>query len=260
MLFHQPSNSQGNYSYNAHVYDAVDFDAHFHRNLELIYVFSGAIHCTAGDKTARLTAGDFAMVLSNEIHSLKTDGDSRCWIGVFSGDFVRAFEMKTKGMVGDAITFRCHESVVQYLKSNLLHEEVVPVLSLKSCLYAACDAYCNAVKLLPYSGKSGILMRAILDYIEKNYQQKLSLSQMAEALGYNYHYLSKCFHKIFDMSFSDYLNSYRLDVALGLLVESDSDITEIALESGFQSIRNFNAVFKQHTGITPAQYRKMSRS
>lgn len=79
---------------------------------------------------------------------------------------------------------------------------------------------------------------------------------MSERLGYNYYYLSKCFHKIFSMSFTDFLNSYRLDAALSMLTETDKDITDIALESGFQSIRSFNEFFKKNIGTTPAKYRK----
>ena len=58
------------------------------------------------------------------------------------------------------------------------------------------------------------------------------------------------------MSFTDLLNSYRLDAALLLLTETDKDITDIALESGFQSVRNFNDYFKLKIGETPSKYRK----
>jgi xylan 1,4-beta-xylosidase len=57
------------------------------------------------------------------------------------------------------------------------------------------------------------------------------------------------------MSFTEFLNSYRLDAALALLTETDKDITEIALESGFQSIRSFNEYFKSRIGTTPVKYR-----
>ena len=86
-------------------------------------------------------------------------------------------------------------------------------------------------------------------------KNKTSLFDIAEKLGYNYHYLSKKFNKTFSMSFTEYLNSYRLEQALTLLTETDFNITEIAIESGFQSIRSFNEIFKQHTGTTPAKYR-----
>ena len=98
-------------------------------------------------------------------------------------------------------------------------------------------------------------MRAITDFISVNYRSKITLADVARELGYNYHYLSKCFHQIFNMSFTELLNSYRLDEAAAMLVETDVDITQVALESGFQSIRSFNDFFKTQLGMTPSKYR-----
>lgn len=256
MLFHQPQNSVGNYAYNANIFDDVEFLPHFHRNFELIYVISGQVQCTAGEKTALLPAGAFAMILSNEIHSLKSVEESRCWIGVFSGDFVNAFAKKTQGKSGSDFVFLCERSIADFLKIHLLHEQQPPIYLLKACLYAVCNEYERQIHLYTRTDKSGVLMQTIVDYISKNYKNPISLYRMAEDLGYNYHYLSKCFHRIFSMSFTVFLNSYRLEVALALLLETDKDVAEIALESGFQSIRNFNVFFKSYTGTTPIKYRQ----
>lgn len=255
MLFHQPHNSTGNYSYNIFTYDNVEYRPHFHKNFELVYVISGKVHCTAGDKTATLSEGDYALFLSNEIHSLKSVGNSKCWVGVFSGDFIHAFEKKTRGKTGSQFVFRCEENTQSFLDAYLLNTQQSSIFLLKACLYAICNAYENNITLLPRTGKSDLLIRNITDYISENYKYKISLLDMAEQLGYNYHYLSKCFNKTFSMSFTDFLNTYRLDAALVLLTTTDKEIAEIALESGFQSVRNFNSIFKTQLGITPNKYR-----
>ena len=255
MLFHQPYNSVGNYSYNTNIWDNAEYKPHFHKNFELVYVISGEIHCTADDKSASLTAGDFALFLANEVHTLHSVGNSKCWIGVFSGDFVHAFEKQVKDKTGTGFVFRCEKSIENFLLLNLIKLERPPVYLLKACLYSVCNEYLQNIQLVERTGKNELLMRAIIDYIDQNYRNNISLSTMAERLGYNYHYLSKCFNKIFSVSFSDFLNSYRLDIALELLVETDKDISDIALESGFQSIRNFNSFFKSSTGTTPVKYR-----
>jgi len=259
MLFHQPQNSKGNYSYNANIFDDVEFLPHFHRNFELIYVVSGQVQCTAGEKTAILPAGMFAMILSNEIHSLKTVGRSRCWVGVFSGDFVNSFAKKTQGKSSSDFVFLCEKSITDFLKVHLIHEQQPSVYLLKSCLYAVCNEYEKKIQLYTRTDKSGVLMQTIVDYISENYKNPISLYRMAENLGYNYHYLSKSFHRIFSMPFTVFLNSYRLEVALALLLETDKDVAEIALESGFQSVRNFNVFFKSHIGTTPKKYRQGTR-
>ncbi|MBQ8813117.1 MAG: helix-turn-helix transcriptional regulator [Lachnospiraceae bacterium] len=255
MFYHQPHNSTGNYSYNAFIYNNVNYKPHFHKNFELVHVISGHVHCTAGEKSATLSTGDYALFLSNEVHSVCSVGSSQCWIGVFSGDFVHTFEKQVKNKTGSTFIFQCEKSINDFLTMNLIKEIEPPLHLLKACLYAACFEFSNQVTFSEQKNKSDLLMRSITDYISENYNNKINLSDISEALGYNYHYLSKCFHKIFKMPFTDFLNSYRLDAALGLLTETDKEITEIALESGFQSIRSFNDVFKTYTGTTPSKYR-----
>jgi len=255
MVFHQPRNSTGNYSFNAYLYDNVSFKPHFHKNLELIYVFDGEVACTAAEKSTVLTSGQFALILSNEVHSLQSVGDSRCWVGVFSGDFVHAFAKKTEGKTGSGLAFSCSEDVEFFLKQQLMTGQP-SVYMLKGCLYALCSEYEKSISLIPKAEKNTLLMYAITDYIAENYRRDISLSSMAQALGYNYHYLSKSFHRIFSMSFSEFLNSYRLDAALTALMETNTDIAQIALDSGFQSLRSFNEFFRARTGTTPSKYRQ----
>ena len=126
---------------------------------------------------------------------------------------------------------------------------------LKACLYAVCSEYLRQVELKELTGKRSVLSRAIIEYITVHYRDKITLADLARELGYNYDYLSKCFRSMFNQSFAEILNSYRLDAAVEMLVETDMDITQIAFESGFQSIRSFNEFFKSQLGMTPSKYR-----
>ena len=54
------------------------------------------------------------------------------------------------------------------------------------------------------------------------------------------------------MHFSRYVNLYRVERATNLLMNTDMSITEIALSSGFQSIRSFNRVYLELTGLSPS--------
>ena len=69
-VFHQPANSVGNHNYNVFLYDSVDYDLHFHKNYEIIYVVSGNAECSVNGKKKMLSEGEFAFCLSNEIHSI----------------------------------------------------------------------------------------------------------------------------------------------------------------------------------------------
>jgi len=255
MIFHQPGNSFSNYTYNATIYHNVEWSHHFHKNFELIYVISGTVNCIVNHQADTLKAGDWGMCLSNEVHAIRSTEDSLFWVGVFSGDFVHAFEKQIKNKTGEHFKFRCSREIEEYLKAVLINETRPHIYVLKSALYAACSEYCRQIPLKERTNKHDILMKDIVDYISLNFQNKIELSDMSAALGYDYYYVSKCFHKIFSMSFTEFLNLYRLEHALMLLTETNKNITSIAYESGFQSIRNFNHVFKAYTGKSPSEYR-----
>ena len=255
MIFHQPSNSGGAFAYNRFWYTKLRYRPHFHRNFEMIYVGQGSLQLTVGERQRTMHPGQFALVLPNEVHTFAPGEDTSFWIGVFSADFLQTFAAAAEGKEGSDFVFTCEKSVEQFVRAHLMDEEQPSVYSIKACLYALCDAYSRQIDLRPRQEKSGLLLTAVTDYIAAHYREKIGLQDLAAALGYNYHYLSKRINSMFQQSFSDVLNAYRLDKALTLLKTTDQEVTEIALESGFQSVRSFNAYFKARTGMTPIQYR-----
>jgi len=88
----------------------------------------------------------------------------------------------------------------------------------------------------------------------------LTLSDLAAAINLNPHHLSQIINSEFGKSFACFINEYRIEAARHLLSVSDNKtVIEIAMESGFASKSSFNALFKKHTGVTPSEYRRMSR-
>ena len=262
MIFHQPDNSVGNHSYNAVIYArGTDWEMHFHQNLELIYAISGNLHCNIGNKEEVLGTEDFEMCLSNEIHSgpVHPDSDTVYWVGVFSEDFVPEFAAAVKGKVGEGSRFRCDGAMLPYLRQNLLREEAPDFYLLSSCLYAVCGMYLEQIPLTERHRNESSIMNFILDYIAENYRNRITLKTVADALGYDYFYFSRIFCSVFGMHFNDYLNTYRFNAAVSLLLKTNLPITQVALESGFQSIRTFNDVFRRKTGSAPAEYRKQKK-
>ena len=259
-IFHQPHNSIGNHSYNVYIYNSINYDLHFHKNYEVIYVIKGKAICSVNNQTKIITEGDFVLCLSNEIHSIKSIGEVIIWIGVFSEDFIHEFKKYQKGKTGTDFSFRCPENLMKYLLENLIQKEVSDVFLIKSCLYALCSEYLRQIPLEQSNSKQAELMGDIVEYIERNYKKTLSLASIAESLGYEYCYFSKVFNRLFSMNFNDYINIYRFNEACNMLTETDMTVTDIAYESGFQSIRSFNNIFKKLAGISPTEYRRIRPS
>lgn len=256
LIYHQPNNSIGNHSYNVYMYDSINYDLHFHKNYEIIYVIDGSALCSINGKSGVISKGDFALCLPNEVHSIRSVGKCRLWIGVFSEDFIHEFKKYHKNKEGKNFAFRCNESIMDYLEKNLIKKELSDVFIIKSCLYALCSEYLKQIQLVEKRGKQAEIMSDVVNYVETNYKNTPTLLELAENLGYEYCYFSKIFNRMFSMSFNEYLNTYRFNEACSMLTTTDMSITDIAYESGFKSIRNFNNTFKRLSGVSPSEYRR----
>lgn len=102
-------------------------------------------------------------------------------------------------------------------------------------------------------------MKIVLKYIENNYMQKITIGDIAAAVGFSESHFMRYFKETMGTSFVEYLRDYRLTIASRLLTSSDSSILNIAAETGFENLSYFNRVFKEKYKMTPRQFRKESR-
>ncbi|WP_411350250.1 AraC family transcriptional regulator [Paenibacillus sp. WLX2291] len=101
------------------------------------------------------------------------------------------------------------------------------------------------------------LSETIADIVRREYDRELSLEMIGDRLHYNPNYLSSIFKKEYGTTFSDYLMSYRLDMAKKWLIETDQTIKEIAERLQYHNPQNFIRSFRKKEQVTPGTYRKM---
>lgn len=255
MFIHQPTNSLSANNYNAVFYRETNINFHFHKSFEILYVINGSVECTVNSKKEQLFAGDFGLCLPNDIHSYTPSDNTLYWVCVFSADYVRTFSKQVSGKTSANFKFKCSESVEAFIKSNLITEVPPPINMLKSCLYAMCNEFINNVELTDKNTEKTQIMSRIVDFVAENHTENITLLDIANVLGLNYHYVSRYFNSIFNMTFNEFLNMHRLETAIQLLDESDKKLVDIAYESGFQSVRTFNDCFRKHFKISPSKYR-----
>lgn len=260
MTKHQPVNSQAGSIYNAYIHTDKSWVAHFHKAYEVIYIFSGCMEVILDNRSALLHQGEYALALSNQVHQYRAVGQCHYWLGVFSGDFVPEFDALVKGKTAGSIGFRCEEDVQRLLERTLLkehpREQPVDFFQVAPSLLLLCSAYLQNTSLICRDNPSYEKMNDIADYIAANFRSKLTLQDVAAALGYDYYYVSRLFKSIFQVSFNDYVNDFRFNAAVQALRNTNLPVTVISNECGFQSIRAFNYVFHKKTGSSPSQYRK----
>lgn len=258
MLFHQPTNSLSN-NFNARFYTTEIWNPHFHKSLELVYVIKGRLRCCSNGNEYLLKTDDFGLCFPYDIHSYEPEPETSYWVCVFSDDYVHDFYKMIKGQTGD-FKFNCNPQITGFITESLIDNREPSRLLIKASLYAVCDEYIKSVPLTEKNKKISEKITVITDFIEKNHTKDIKLSDIGRLLGYDYHYVSRYFHSVFKMSFSEFLNLYRLEAAITLMEQSDKKILDIALESGFQSVRSFNECFKAHFKMSPTEYKKKQAS
>lgn len=100
-----------------------------------------------------------------------------------------------------------------------------------------------------------LILKPALEFIQNNYEKRILLDDMASLCNISSSYFSKLFNKITGDSFSNYINRVRINRACELLSTTDTPITIIALDLGFEDNSYFDKVFKKFIGVAPSVYK-----
>ncbi|QCJ42684.1 helix-turn-helix domain-containing protein [Bacillus sp. S3] len=96
----------------------------------------------------------------------------------------------------------------------------------------------------------------IIDYMERNYEQPITLEEMAQKTFLSTAYLSRYFKQKMGMGFSRFLMNIRLKHGLKDLLYTTDSISQIAMKNGFPNSKSFTNLFKEVYGATPHEYRE----
>lgn len=105
------------------------------------------------------------------------------------------------------------------------------------------------------SAKEDLLNKAI-DYIKKNYERGIRISDIANEVNMHRVSLYRLFKECLNISVEKYLQNYRMDRAAYLLLNSDWSVTEVCTRVGMFDYPHFCRQFKRYFGFTPSEYRK----
>ena len=99
-------------------------------------------------------------------------------------------------------------------------------------------------------------MALLLEWIEENYAEKITLSHMASRINLNSHYLCRLFKEFAGTTPIEYLNRVRIDKACYEMSVGRKNATEAAYDTGFGDLSYFSRTFKKYKGISPSEYKK----
>ena len=96
----------------------------------------------------------------------------------------------------------------------------------------------------------------ILSYIESHCHEKLTLQDLAERCFYTPSYFSRLFKETYSMTLTEYITKARIDKSIELLKKGEVSVDDVCYAVGFTDKTRFYRYFREHTGLTPAEYRK----
>ena len=253
------------------------FPLHWHDEIEISFVLSGELSLMLDGEDLAVKAGDVLFINSGDSHYFRPS-DAEVITIIFSPDLL-------SGTVGsDSIISGVRERLGRLSKTTEhwnaeAKEELISYIKELSALSKESFSYELMVRSIvfrivamitdetynPLSEKTSISeqskvrdrIAAVFSYIEAHYKDSISLPDAAEASGYVPTYFSRVFKSCTGMTFYDYLTIFRIRKAEIALVSTSSSIQSIATEAGFSSVKTFDRVFKEQTGISPLKFRKM---
>ncbi len=242
------------------------FGTHMHQFSELLYVHEGSIYSTVGEKRELVSAGQMSIITPLKPHSTYSHEPCKMFLCVFSNDFISNFISEEELYRGyESSVFTPSKELATYINAKLYDSTLAfgrtrtqeSYRTAKACFNAIFDEYVSSVGVrtekVTNNALSGILL-----YMANHFREDISLSTVGKALGYTTSYISHCLQALPNMSFSDILNSLRIEYAKELISTRKISNVELAYECGFSSERTFYRAFVKNMGITAKQYAQMS--
>ena len=262
-------------------YDMFTYKWHLHDEFEIIYVKESFGDMFVADSIGPFGPDDIILVGHSVPHYLR------------SADCYR--DRTTRGRVkGTIIQFE--EDFMSHAISNYADLSHIKKMLDESArgVYFPAPANRDVVKLMEkmpsYNGKMGIIgllqlldmmaeiehrellgtqlfhksssaalnqrMEKILTYTTAHFKENIDLNTMASLVAMNTSSFSRYFKSSFGKTFQEYILNLRVGHACKLLVDSQMDVVQVSVESGFNSTAHFNRIFKRITSLTPTEYRR----
>lgn len=198
-------------------------------------------------------------ILQNEVDIVLTDVKMPIMDGL---ELVRLInELKDREITVVALSgYRDFEYVKHCFKNNTVDYLLKPLdidewQSVFSAIVNRLDGKTAASAVGSKGHSKNHLVTSALEYINKNYPQQITLSEVAAHVYSNPTYLSRVLKEETGKGFSDLLTTVRMEAAKSMLKNPSYKINEIAEKTGYTSQRYFTYIFKKYTGRTPYSYR-----
>lgn len=249
------------------------FATHLHKQVEILVVLEGQLDFTVDHTTHMLSVGEGAIVFPNQLHSLKTRGQSRILLCIFDADFCHSYRKHFQNSRPTENRFNhegstCHSQaaiqglvqLTQTFRKGSPIPEPISALAEGYLTLLLADIFTKITLESKTVSDDLELEQQLLIYLDAHFTENLSLELLSKEFGVSRFVLSRLFADKLHTTFPYYINSKRLELARDLLSTTDLSVTQIALDAGFGSSRTFFREFREVFHVTPGEYRRQKSS
>ena len=226
---------------------------HWHSYFEITCVLGGKGNYFVNGQEYTMEEDDIIIFNNVEPHGWKLiGGDMKLLVMIFSPEFVAE-----KLSIFDTEYLKPFVERGSNFKNRIGREEEVSgeikanVLRILTMLIRAYQDESKSGEMLREKKNAMKRLEQAFNYIDDHYCEKITLEEVASSVYMSSNYFSSYFRKVTNISFSDYVTRMRINHARELLRETDKNVTEIAMECGFNNISNFYRLYKKHVGKPP---------
>ena len=239
----------------------LDYPEHMHEYVEIIYVYKGVQHLRIEESEFEICSGSLAAVFPDTLHSFfapdKADKKETevlilmCAPKLFGRLFPDLKNFKPESPVIESGNIACElKSALEYIRPD----ESFEIMFSWTCVIMSHILEILKLNQQDSSPVSDITYK-IIKYIEENFTEPITRHSLARYFNVSECYISKIFSQKFKMNLRNYLGLIRAEYAAGLIRATNENFTVISQQSGFDSPRTFNRMFKAAYGQTPGEYR-----
>jgi AraC-like DNA-binding protein len=254
---------------------------HWHAQVEVNFMFRGALEYRMRGHTVELKAGQFCLFWGGLPHQVVDTTDDAFFVAIHL-PLVHFFRLKlpnemvhklTHGAtlltIGDDTTDSpSFERCVRYLRSSdrAQVDHGISELLLRIERVRFEPHYLVEPEDLPSSRRGRAdqhpftNVAAICEFIAGNFRHDIDCADIATSVAIHPKYAMNLFKKTTGVTLNEYVNLLRLSYAQALLMQEDTNVLDVAMRSGFRSLSAFNKSFRKMSGKSPSDFRRVSRA
>lgn len=253
-------------------------DLHWHQEIQFTYAEKGPLELQINGETYSLAAQEVIFIPAEALHATKTMTLDGSYYSLNFHPKMLSFFLGSTMEQKAVLPFLTQQAPIIFKESTAWQKQILSRIHRVNQIYLqpkdlfweyqiAVELVIIWNELLPYFSKNqtsiGLKqsvrqkrMQEMLKYIDKNFQEELTLEKIADVAHVSISECTRTFKDFTNYSPYEYLLQYRIREAANLILADDDKIEIIAIQTGFKDVSSFIQAFKKRVGKTPLQYRK----